>query len=65
MNVLALATRGYICDCAEVPIVSTMAPELEAKALVPDITVDQILAPRTVGQVERPVRPVTRPKRRR
>jgi len=64
MNSLALATRGYICDSA-VPIVSTMAPSLEAKTLVPDITVDQLIAPRTVGQVERPVRPVTHPKRRR
>lgn len=66
MNVLGLATRGYLCDSDIGPPLVAVSPDTEAdKVLVPDITVDKISPPRTVGQVAPSSRPVTRPKRRR
>ena len=66
MNILSLATRGYLCDSdVGPPLVSTMSPDMEAKRLVPDITAENTLVPRTVGQVPPSNRPVIRPKKRR
>ena len=66
MNILGLATRGYLCDSdVGPPLVTSMAPEMDAERQVPDITVERTLVPRTVGQEPPSNRPVIRPKKRR